>query len=192
MPSLILSRLASFALVPWMGACAQSASFAAPHIQTCDSITLARPGVGVAYKGTVRNDDYGVKIDIPGGLTGWGGVAPEAPFHGFVIFLPDSPRSCIGFRIQLRVDLGDGALPERHHAGKAAAVGNRRGWEDDRSGVVNGTALTNVTITFSVPHRREIYDGSVWLVTPTEELEKEMPTFRKFVSGIRFDAEEGH
>jgi hypothetical protein len=133
-----------------------------------------------------------VKIAIPSGLTGWGGVAPEAPFHGFVIFPPDSPRSCTGFDIQLRIDLGNGAGPESHLVGKAATVGNRRGWEVGRSGVVSGTAFTNVTITFSVQYGRDIYDGSVWLVTPNQDLEREMPVFRKLVSGIRFDPEPAH
>jgi len=180
------ASLMSATLCVWIGAAAQVAG-AAPPIDTCSSITLAKPGVGVAYTGIVRNDDYGVQIAIPDGLTGWGGVAPEAPFHGFVIFLSDPVQSCAGFEIQLRVNLGDGARAHRHNAGKRVMVGNIAGSQENRSGFVNGTAFTNVAISFSVPQRGEVFDGSVWLVTPTEDLAKNMPIFRSFVSHFRFD-----
>ena len=185
MPAVIPSRFTLSLLVAWMGASAQIASGATPPVATCGSITLVRPGIGVSYTGIVRNDDYRLKIVVPRGLTGWGGVAPEAPFHGFVIFF-HTPQSCMGLEVHWRVDLGDG-VPGRHGAGRAAAVGNRRGGEKTTRGVANGTALTNVTITFSVPEGGAVYDGSVWLVTPTEDLEKNLPTFRNFVSHIRFE-----
>ena len=185
MPRIILSRFAPSLLAVWMGASAQIASGATPPVATCDSITLVRPGIGVSYTGTVRNDDYRLKIVVPSGLTGWGGVAREAPFHGFAIFL-HTPHSCMGLDVHWRVDPGD-RLPGRQRAGKAAAVGNGRGWEETTRGVANGSALTNVTITFAVPQGGGVYDGSVWLVTPTEDLEKNVLTFRDFVSQIRFE-----
>ena len=187
MSTVTLSSAVAATLCVWIGAVVQIAGATAPPVDTCDSITRAKPGVGVAYKGIVRNDDYGVQIVIPDGLTGWGGVAPEAPFHGFVIFLPDRIQSCAGFEIRLRVDPGDGARAHRDNAGKAAMVGNVAGPQDIRSGFVDGIAFTNVAISFSVPQRGEVFDGSVWLVTPTKDLARNMPIFRSFVSHIRFD-----
>jgi len=67
MPAVSLSSVVSSALGVWMSASTQIAGAAVTPVNTCESITLARPGVSVAYKGTVRNDDYRVKIVIPAG-----------------------------------------------------------------------------------------------------------------------------
>jgi hypothetical protein len=187
-PTINLSSLFSSALVwAWLGASAQTVGVAAPPVDTCESASLTRPSIGVGYRKVVRNSDYGVKIAIPDGMVGWGGVAPEAPFHGFVVFLPGHPESCMGFTIQLRVEPWDGAPAERSHAGKAASVGNRSGWEQSGMGEVNGIEWSNVKINFSVSRHGNVYDGSVWLVSRTEDLRKNMPIFRNFVSQIRFN-----
>ena len=52
------------------------------RVLTCETISLARPGYGVAYRGEAKNGDYRFTATIPTGLTGWG-AAPVAPFHGF-------------------------------------------------------------------------------------------------------------
>src|SRR5271169_3900545 len=75
-------------------------------VSTCEQETLARPGFGVSYKGTVRNDDYRFYANIPNGYVGWG-AAPNAPFHGFSIFINPKKKasSCIVFRIAIHIDL---------------------------------------------------------------------------------------
>src|SRR5208283_2960375 len=45
---------------------------------TCDKLSLARPGYGVAYKGVVRNSDYRFSATIPDDLVGLGGHTERA------------------------------------------------------------------------------------------------------------------
>jgi hypothetical protein len=162
---------------------------ATAQVQVCDSITKAQPGTGVAYKGTVRNSDYGLTVQIPAGQTAWG-AAPEAPFHGFVIFLSDKPKSCILFEMHLRVDTKDKSPVASE---KRVRLGNRDGWEEQTKGVIDGIGWSNVTVRFSMHHVRsanEVDDGSIILVTPTQDLSKNVAVFQEFMSHIRFEGKE--
>jgi hypothetical protein len=139
----------------------------------------------------MRNSDYGLSVRIPPGLTGWG-ASPEAPFHGFVIFLADQPRSCIAFEVHLRVEIEGRESVNRTPTAKRVSVGNRNGREERITGTIGGTEWTNVNVTFSI-HRQnsatEIDDGSITLATRTQDMGKNLPVFEEFVSHIRF---EGH
>lgn len=88
--------------------------------------TLSRPGVGSAFRGTVRNDDYAVSVQIPKGLVGWEGTDPPAPFHGFTIFLDPQMTACIVFEVHIRVDEDDTLKPHGSaasmHLGEASAL----------------------------------------------------------------------
>src|SRR6266404_5782185 len=87
-------------LVSWTPLSAQGI-----EIGGCKSLSTAGPGLGVSYRGRIVNVDYGISVLVPAGLTGWGGVAPSAPFHGFVIYLDPKNygESCIGFDIGILV-----------------------------------------------------------------------------------------
>ena len=152
---------------------------------SCAQLSLARPEMGAPYRGAVRNDDYKLTLTIPGGLTGWG-ADPLAPFHGFTIFLPspDEQTSCIVFEIHLRIDLGQ---QEARRRGRKATMGGATAWRREVTGSVGRTGFTNVTVEFSAPRRQEISDGTVRLVTPTKDLNRNMPIFDTFLSQIRFD-----
>src|SRR5271165_2653045 len=111
------------------------------QVEACGSITNAQSGNGVAYRGTVRNSDYGLSMQIPPGQTGWG-AAPEAPFHGFAIFLPDQPKGCIIFEIHLRVDPDDSNRTSSARTAKRIRLGNRNGWEERSIGSIGGVEWT--------------------------------------------------
>jgi hypothetical protein len=160
-------------------------------VRNCHGISLARPGSGVPYAGLVENDDYGLRVTIPRGLTG-GGASFDAPFHGFAIFLPpeDTLTSCIEFEIHLHVDLGDegGSSPPAGSA-RTVKVGNVRGRREEANGVVDGIPLKNILITFSVRRGQEILDGSIWFVNTGKTVRDRAAVtalFNAFVSGIEF------
>jgi len=154
-------------------------------IRTCASISLARPGFGTSYRGTVRNDDYKLSLAIPEGLTGWG-ADPVAPFHSFTIFLSQDgdQSSCIVFEIHLRVDRDERADGLR---GARIRLGNFVGRQEESAGTINGAEVTNVRIRFSVSRAQEVDDGDVWLVTPTKDLEKSRAIFDRFLSQVRVE-----
>jgi hypothetical protein len=159
------------------------------HVKTCSAISLSRPGFGVAYRGQVKNDDYGLIAAIPPGMTGWG-ADPVASFHGFTIFLPGDNNSsgCILFEIHERVDLGDRGQPSiKPIPARAVRFGNIRGWQEERTGEAGGIALENILIEFSIPRDWGVADGSAWLISPVTDLRKNQALFRDFVSGIGFE-----
>lgn len=166
--------------VPAVRLAAQGPRFG--QVKTCSQISLARPGFGVPYRGTVRNDDYKLSLIVPGGLTGWG-ADPVAPFHGFTIFLPPdgNQSSCIMFEIHLRVNLG---LRESRHRGARVMIGDVPGWKEEAAGTINGVEFTNVTIRFSVAQGHEVDDGAVWLVTPARDVDKNRPILEALLSRI--------
>lgn len=164
----------------------------ASQVQGCDGYTNAQPGHGVAYKGTLRNSDYGLTVQIPPGQTGWG-AAPEAPFHGFAIFLAGDLKSCIFFEIHLRVDTDDHKSISNHPSATRIKLGNRNGWEEQSTGVIEGNEWTNVTVRYSIRHPRstnEIDDGTITLVTLTQDKSKNMALFQEFISQIRFEGKD--
>ena len=78
------------------------------------------------------------------------------------------------------------------HAASAKRIrlGNRDGWEERATGVVEGVEWTNVTVRFSTHHPRsasDIDDGSITLATRTQDLDKYMPIFKEFLSHIIFE-----
>ncbi len=59
--------------------------------------------------------------------------------------------------------------------------------------MIDGVEWTNVTVRFSMHHLRsasDIDDGSITLVTQTQDLNKDMPIFEEFLSHIRFEGKE--
>jgi hypothetical protein len=165
---------------------------ATSQVAACGSITNAQPGNGVAYRGTVRNSGYGLSVQIPSGQTGWG-AAPEAPFHGFAIFLPDQAEGCIIFEIHLRIDTDGSKTVSSARTAKRITLGNRNGWEERSKGLIDGVEWTNVTVRFSMHHLRsasDIDDGSVTLVARTQDLDEYEPIFNEILSHIRFEGKE--
>lgn len=154
-------------------------------VKKCDSVSLAHRNFGVAYRGRIENGDYLLTLDIPRGFTGWG-AAPKAPFHGFTVFLSGKPGSCLNFEIHLRIDLDGEEADRSAHTGQKMAVGNREGWAEKTTGLIEGSGWTNVHVTFSVDHGKEILDGSIWLITSNDALEKNTATFKRFLSRIKF------
>ena len=153
-----------------------------PAVRSCNAETAVRRGVGTAYRGTVRNDDYRFVADVPAGMTGWSGVASGAPFHGFTIFLESSPQSCIVFDIHLRVDEEDGP---RMPAG-VPMFGGATGEERVARGTARGVRLRTVVTTFSRRRAHETDDGSVTLITPEDDVRRTEPVYREFLQKLRF------
>jgi hypothetical protein len=131
-------------------------------------------------------------VQIPSGQTGWG-AAPEAPFHGFAIFLPDQAEGCIIFEIHLRIDTDGSKTVSSARTAKRITLGNRNGWEERSKGLIDGVEWTNVTVRFSMHHLRsasDIDDGSVTLVARTQDLDEYEPIFNEILSHIRFEGKE--
>jgi len=159
---------------------------------TCDKLSLARPGYGVAYKGVVRNSDYRFSATIPDGLVGWG-AAPNAPFHGFTIYPGTDQSSCITFEIHIRVE-----LPEDregvHGRGKRAKrvkvervkVGNRRGLQTEETGLASGTEFQNVTVTLELPRSGYYNDVAIRLGTPIKEAANGKALLARFLASFQF------
>ena len=111
----------------------------------CRQATTTLPQKGVAYRGAVTNDDYHFSARIPSDLTGWGGIADNAPFHGFTMFLDAKGDSCIVFEIHLRVDRID--TPKRLSGGTAVQLGKAVGWQELKDGTAK--LLSSRRLSFS-------------------------------------------
>ena len=177
-------------LAVFMPGVLQSQRASAPAIFTCEQETLAGPGVGASYKGTVRNEDYRFSATIPDGLVGWG-AAPNAPFHGFTIFINSeaNTRSCIVFRIAIHVDLeGDEAAPETGDVRlERITVGGRTATRTSSVGSVGGTLYENVNVSLQIPHKKDdIHDVEIVLVTPKSDAFKTRTLFDRFIASLRF------
>ena len=138
-----------------------------PKVVTCSQATLTKPEVGVAYRGAVTNDDYKFFATVPEGYIGWGGVAANAPFHGFTIFLDHSLRSCILFEVHMRVDDADGPL--RLSSAKPLSLGQARAWQTSSVAIAKGGQIMNLKTIFTFDHDGQIYDGQITLVSPVSE-----------------------
>ena len=164
---------------------------AKPEISSCEQQSLARPGFGVSYKGTVRNGDYRFSATIPEGSTGWG-AAPFAPFHGFTIYLADGAeseaKSCIVFRIAIHVDLGEDEEDFRQEPFQAerVKVGNRMGWRTSSVGPARGTIYEIINIWLELPRKGYKDDAEIVLVTPRSAAARTKPLFARFLSSFRF------
>lgn len=162
---------------------------AVPYL--CEQVTKARPGYGVAYRNTVRNDDYHFSVRIPDDLVGWG-AAYSAPFHGFTIFLPGD-GACIEFRIAMEV-----LLPEDNvSAGgrpltSGIRVGNRVGEQTNQVGAVRGTDVENIVVSLQVPHGSEAHDSdthdiNVTLITTKADAARNRRILAQFLCSFHFD-----
>jgi hypothetical protein len=159
-------------------------------VSTCDKETLARPGFGVSYSGAVRNDDYRFSATIPEGFVGWG-AAPNAPFHGFVIFTgPESQTtSCIIFRIAIHVDLGEDdaiGLGKQKSRSSRVRIGNRIGSQTSAVGSSRGMAYETTHVWLELPRHGYRNDVEIALVTPNTHAAKTKAIFAKFLASFRF------
>jgi hypothetical protein len=155
---------------------------------SCDTISLARPGEGVAYRDGFTNDDYHFSATIPPGLTAWG-AAPDAPFHGFTILLDtrSSKTSCIHLVVGMRVDLPEDPPSNSNHKGATSVkVGNRVGLQKVTRGIVHGVSFENLRISLDLPHSGYQNNVIITLVTPTGATGVTLPIFKRFISQIRF------
>lgn len=150
----------------------------------CRQATQTLPQRGVAYRGAVTNDDYHFSARIPSDLTGWGGVADDAPFHGFTMFLDPKGDSCIVFEIHLRVDESD--APKRLPGGTAVQLGKAVGWQELKEGTANGVNIKNVRTVFSSKQSNQIDDGEIVLVSPTSNLKEAKRLYEAFLRSVRF------
>lgn len=151
---------------------------------SCPQETTRKPPVGVAYNGDVSIDDYKLHARIPEGLTGWGGVATDAPFHGFTIFLDSSMRSCIVFEIHLRID--DDEAPVRPRAAKTLSLGNAKAWQISIKDGARGPIT--VSTYFSHKQNGQTDDGKILLISPPEELQKTRSVYDSFLKSVLLDA----
>lgn len=164
----------------------QPSEWESSPVRSCASLSLAIPGRGAAYRGSLQNDDYGLTMVLPSGLTGWG-AADIAPFHGFTVFLPDGGKvgACLIFEIHRHVEFG-GSVAKQRVQGQAAKVGNIESSRRERTGRLDGVALRNVLVEFSASHGSARYDGQVWLVTPMNMVARNEAVLSAFLSQIHF------
>ena len=161
---------------------ATAATAQAQAVLTCEQLVTTRAGVGQAYRGAFRNDDYKVSARIPTGLVGWGGVANSAPFHGFTIFLNHEQTSCIVFEIHIRVidqeRLGPPPTAERLKLGRA------KGWQFKSRGIAGTLELLNVETAFTSKLSDQVDDGTILLVTPLPGSAKAEEIYSRFVRSV--------
>ena len=155
-----------------------------PNVVTCSQATLTRPEVGVAYRGLVTNDDYKLVAVVPQAYTGWGGVAAEAPFHGFTMFMDQSLRSCILFEVHRRVDETDGPL--HPHAAETLSLGQARAWQTSGRITAKGGEIMNLKTIFTFHHDGEMDDGQVTLISPASEQRNTMRVYNNFLKSVHF------
>jgi hypothetical protein len=170
-------------LVPQEGQARQGAVDPHSSVKSCAQVTLTKPGIGDPYKGTVRNSDYNFTAILPSHMTAWSGVAGEAPFHGFTLFLDAAGDSCIVFEVHIRVDEDAVKLPA---GAKRLAIGKAIGWQEKVWGLINGSRFLNATTTFSFVQSDQIDDGEITLVAPESHSETAMKTYDEFVRNLHF------
>ncbi len=165
-----------------------SAPLAASHLAhsqtqarlSCNQATPAKPDAGVAYSGKVLIDDYKLHARVPEGFTGWGGVANDAPFHGFTIFLDRSLGSCIVFEVHLRIDEDEARVRPRG-AGRFL-LGNATAWQTSNGN--HGQGPINITTYFSSQQKSRVVDGKVLLISPPGELQKMKSVYDTFLNSL--------
>jgi len=153
-------------------------------VVSCAQATKTRPQIGNAFRGSVSNDDYAFSARIPSGLTGWGGVYKDAPFHGFTIFLDSNMEACIVFEVYLRVDGDDSARPPS--VATSIQLGKAQGWEWIREGGTANSRWTNIHLLFSFRQPNQMDDGEVLLITPTSRFKETKAAYDAFVRSIKF------
>jgi hypothetical protein len=150
-------------------------------VVSCAQATKTRPQIGNAFRGSVSNDDYAFSARIPNGLTGWGGVYKDAPFHGFTIFLDSNMEACVVFEVHLRVDGDDSARPPS--VATSIQLGKAQGWEWIREA---NSGWTNIHLLFSFRQPNQMDDGEILLITPTSRLKETKAAYDAFVRSIKF------
>ena len=155
-----------------------------PIVKDCAQVSNTRSGIGHAYTGLVRNEDYDFTAHLEPGLTGWSGVAETAPFHGFVIFLDAKEQSCILFEVHLRVDEGDSQI--RISKAKNLRLGKANAWQTTNVGIIKGKRISNISTSFSFKQANQIDDGEVLLVAPTSTVGKASQIYEAFLKSVTF------
>jgi hypothetical protein len=161
---------------------APEATAQAPRVLTCEQVVFTRAGVGHAYRGAFRNDDYRASGRIPPGLVGWSGVANSAPFHGFTIFLNHEQTSCIVFEIHIRVNDGEslGSPPTT----QPVNLGRAKGWQLKSRGMAGTLELLNVETAFTSKLSDQVDDGTILLVAPLSTSAKAEDIYSRFVRSL--------
>jgi hypothetical protein len=160
----------------------------ASSAQSCDTISWARTGRGVAYRGVINNSDYRFSATIPPGSTGWG-AGQGAPFHGFTIYLKTNPleSSCIVLEIGTHVVLPEDSPSVSTPLNETRVkVGNRVGIQTSKSGSIHGIRFDNLSLSLELPRADAKVEVSITLVTPTKYMERNKAIFEKFVSQLKF------
>jgi hypothetical protein len=150
----------------------------------CGQATMTKPGVGNAFQGVIANEDYAFTARVPSGLTGWGGVDREAPFHGFTIFLDSQMSACIYFELHTRVNEED--APKLLHSEKKMRLGEARAWQSVLIGQVGNARLTNIRTSFTFKRRDRVDDGEVVLIAPASKLSEAKRTYAAFIRSLKF------
>ncbi|GEM_PF-2689774 len=157
-------------------------------ISNCESVTLVRKNVGNAYKGSVTNDDYSMSLVIPKGLIGWGGVAEDAPFHGFTIFLEkaDSSSACIVFDIHVRVNAED--KPVRLHSSHRIKIKNISGWQSINRIITKGEDIVVITTALSYTKAGDMIDSEITMIVPKLKYTEKKVIYDAFISSFKISA----
>jgi hypothetical protein len=157
-------------------------------VKTCKDITAGFSGSGVAYRGRVVNDDYNMSVVIPTGESGWGGVADNAPFHGFDVFPVGSRASCIIIEVGWRVD--EDEKPVRPPGSTMVNVVGTQAWSEHHEGTVRRRRMVNETVSFSAPVRTTFADGQVIMVAPVDEAPKVRKIYQQILKSLSFMEED--
>ena len=154
-------------------------------VESCRQASTTERGVGIAYTGTVENDDYRMSVKLPLGLSGWGGVDSSAPFHGFVVFLDSAEHACVLLEIHLRVN--DAGGPMRPEATKAVPISGARAWQVRTVGTLNGIAMSNVRTIFTYEHGAQAYEGTLLLITPVASERQSARVYASILRSLTFE-----
>ncbi|HVI53732.1 MAG TPA: hypothetical protein VM621_01620 [Luteibacter sp.] len=138
------------------------------------------------------NDDYHMVISVPNGETGWGGVADDAPFHGFDIFPVGSHSSCIVILVGWRVE--EDEKPTRPPGSTVVELDGTQAWLEQRRGTVEHQEMVNEIVSFSAPVRTVFADGQAIMVAPADEVPKVRKIYQQLLKSLSFKKEDpaGH
>jgi len=155
-----------------------------PSVSRCQDMVSTHSGMGPVYRGLVKNEDYGFSVYVPQGLTGWGGVAESAPFHGFTIFLDKQERSCIVFEIHIRVNEED--FSQVPTGATSVSLGMAQGWRIAKSGQLHNLQLINIETKFTFRQHDQIDDGEIVLVAPEGSANSAKASYEIFLQSLKF------